>query len=182
MMPDTLEKPCRGLSEQIMLYAFNELGFWRRRKLKSHLRRCADCSATYQEYRLLNAGIESLGKKRLPELTLQHVLLRTLGATATSKSVRPTPVVRKWGIAVAGVLLLLVAAAIWQTTEKWNHRQYSQAEIQNAKAEVQTALGMVGKVMNRTQATLANQAVTQNIARPVWQGLEMALKPLMHGG
>ena len=83
---------------------------------------------------------------------------------------------------MAGVLVLFVAAAIWQSAEKWKHPGYSQVEIKSAKAEVRTALGIVGKVMNRTQETIANQAAAQNITKPVWQTLEMALKPLMNGG
>ncbi len=83
---------------------------------------------------------------------------------------------------MAGVLVLFAAAAIWQSAEKWKHPQYSQTEIRSAKVEVKTALGMVGKVMNRTQETIANQAAAQNITKPVWQTLEMALKPLMNGG
>ncbi len=181
-MPDKLITPCQEFSEQVIRYGFNELGFWRRRKVKSHLRCCADCSTAYQEYKLLCEGIDHLQKKRLPELALQRVLLRSLQTAATAKSTMLPHIVRKWGLIMAGVLVLFVAAAIWQSAEKWKHPGYSQVEIKSAKAEVRTALGIVGKVMNRTQETIANQAAAQNITKPVWQTLEMALKPLMNGG
>ncbi len=181
-MPKPTITSCQKFSEQLVRYGFNELSFWRRRKLKSHLRQCADCSAVLQQYKHLSGGFDDLERQRLPELALQRVMLRSLEAESTPRFHMPNSVARKWGVIVVGALALLAAAVIWQSTDLDRHQQYSHKEIQSAKTEIEAALGVVGRIMNRTQGTLAKETSADRIVKPIWQGLEIALKPLMNGG
>ena len=97
----------------LALLAGGEAGRIRRFLLNRHLRECADCRETVEEYREQRADV---GEMELPDLNWSFLAadIRAnirLGLEAGA-CVRTTPVLRRWNarpaIALAGLLLLFV--------------------------------------------------------------------------
>jgi hypothetical protein len=181
-MCEKKSNPCPEFEERIIRHAFHELGFFQRHRLKQHLCRCDTCLQSYEEFRRLHSGFGLLETETLPEPLLQRIWHHTACPAEPHWPINIMNTSGPWRLAAAAAILLIMAVAVWQFVPKQNHPQYSQAEIATAKEEVETALGIFGDAMNRTQKAIESQASVKKFARPIRKSLDLALKPLLNGG
>jgi hypothetical protein len=63
-----------------------------------------------------------------------------------------------------------------------NGSAYSQADILQAKAEVQTALGYFGRAMDSTQKTIEEQVIPARVIKPIQHSITIAVRSIANGG
>ena len=68
------------------------------------------------------------------------------------------------------VVLLIIATVIFNRQVE---RRFTDQEIQLADKQIKYALQLIGNIMNETQHTLKNEILTDRIAKPIHEGIEI---------
>jgi len=128
------EKSCHYYQDRLVEAFGDELDPSGMAKLEEHMATCAECSATWQDYRSLRKGLDSLGEQTLPsDLTRARILKAAARAQKNSpeKEVRPF-----WKLLLsppamaAAMVALLVGVGLY--SQKWlenNHPMPATAPV-----------------------------------------------------
>jgi anti-sigma factor RsiW len=178
------------IGEKIDAYLDGELTFWQRRKVNKHLKNCESCQQQLQEHRNVSLQVHTLPIQSCPDYVIDRVMQRTQQARRTKNiwsrlEVSLNPLFN-WrlatGFAVAAAVVLCLVLWPRSREESVQPHQYTPEEVAQAKLDVERALGYFAEVLNRTQKTIEEEVVPEQVVKPLKKGLHVAFGSLNNNG
>ena len=168
----------------ILQHAFGELSVLKQRKAKSHLKTCTSCQQLYAQFHSLARAMKGIKTVKCPDAVVDKTLAQIAWTMKKRSPVQiffdfiTAPRVLRPAVLTLGVLCMFL---IFRNIPR-NDTTYSQAEILQAKEDVETALGFFGRVMDQTQQTLEEQVIPSRVIKPIQNSITIAVQSITNGG
>jgi hypothetical protein len=180
----TVEHKKCAYEEMVLQHAFRELSILKKRKVKSHLKTCKSCQQLYAQFHSLAWAMKGTKTVICPDSVVDKTLAQIawtmkkrsliqnlFGFVTAPKVLRPVVV----------TLCVLCMILIFRNIPR-NGTTYSQAEILQAKSDVETALGYFGRAVDQTQKTLEERVIPARVIKPIQNSITIAVQSITNGG
>lgn len=180
---------CHQCNELLDDYLSGKLPFGSKLAFKRHLTVCSGCWSKVRDHQIVRQSLQRLGIQRCPdEVVLRVFEILQIGPGTPSVA----PLVLRWSganfryrlrwaltiVIIVGVMILFSSEPKFRPSAP---KQYTTAEIQQAKDQVKFAISWLQQVQIKTMRVLEEQILPDQIVRPLRSSLSTALKPLLSG-
>ena len=178
-----MKDDCTKITALLDEYVDDELSSRQKKIVAAHIKKCEKCRAKLQEIIQLSAIVHTLVKEPCPDKVVERAMhfIAPAGRTARVRDFfallkHPDNVWRfAAGLAAATALVVFLAIWPWRSDTTVPGDVYTEAEIAQARVDVERALGYISRAIQKTQSTLENEVVPKQVVRPLKAGLNAAL-------
>jgi anti-sigma factor RsiW len=180
---------CQQCNELLDDYLSGMLPFGRKLAFKRHLTICSSCRSNVRDNQIVRQSLQRLGIQRCPDEVVLRVF-EILQIEPRSASVAPW-VLRwsgvtfryrwRWALAMAIIIGVIILFSPEPRFRPSAEKQYTAAEIQQAKDQVKFTISWLHQVQTKTLQVLEEKILPDQIVKPLRSSLSTALKPLLSG-
>jgi len=181
---------CKEFDKILVDYFEGSLSADQKEKVNQHLKQCQNCTAVFNQYEKLVSRLHRMPAATCPDRVIDKVFnsFSTIQQEKAKLSSRFRFLLRgfSWKISFAAAVAVIIISLIlfYPKEPKINSSEtlYSTQEIEQAKKDVELALGYFHLYAKKTGFILENQILSKPIAKPIKSTMEKAFKPLLTGG
>lgn len=179
---------CQQFDKLMLDYVDGKLSRKQRKEVRAHLHRCSACTAVLNDYQNMIAAVRKLPREKCPDSVMDGVFAALpVKEKGVAKKIHKW-FTQDWGWKVsfaAAVLLIVITAILFRAPDKIlidENQSYTQQEVEQAKKEIELALGYFNRYAQKTGVILEEQVLDKALAKPVRSTLKIAVQPLINGG
>lgn len=180
---------CREFNHILFDYIEGHLSLKQRRAIKTHLNHCTKCQTALSQYESILAKLHRLPKFKCPDAVIDRVF-ESVNVRETKTSLLFEIYQRfserlSWKVSFAAVIIIILMISLfYPRKEKKDYEQtiYTAEEIEQAKKDVELALGYFHYYAKKTEMILEDQVFTKPLVKPIKSTIKKAFKPLLSGG
>ena len=181
---------CQEFNDLMIDYIEGHLTLKQKRAIKVHLKSCSQCQTALYQYKNFLEKLHQIPQLKCPDLVIERVFDSIkINETKESRLLNIYEVIAErlsWKISLAAAMVVIILMIYVFYPDRglkdYDGPTYTAEEIEQAKKDVELALGYFHHYAKKTGVIIEEQVFSKPIVKPIKSSVKLVFKPLLSGG